>query len=355
MTRDEEWRPINLLQPIANVILAATFEWGIALHDLEAQQKREGVDPMQGTRRPTNSSRSRSSDRSARILCCFRPHGPGVEAHADRERDRESRAESVGIRGDLLRALPGRRREVHRRAVRDRDTRAVVPAPDARQCQHRRRPDHGIPHRKSQLPDRAPPVPGPAVEPVLRDRRAGAGAVHPIRPAIYDGTLDQAIPADVRTIHSCACQTASSSAPPTTLPRPRRNANSTRMVRESRGRCESTPPPGAGAGCCRLCVHRRRPASKRAGFMRGRRSKPAGLPIPRASRTVGTVPGAPSLPRRSLRTRPPLGDRIPESAGHIRRRGYGPTTFSRRGIPTDWNRSLRAVPTDRRTLVEQHA
>jgi len=47
MTRDEKWRPINLLQPLANVILAATFEWGIALHDLSAQKKLEGVDPMQ--------------------------------------------------------------------------------------------------------------------------------------------------------------------------------------------------------------------------------------------------------------------------------------------------------------------
>ncbi|ORL80500.1 fatty acid desaturase family protein [Prescottella equi] len=44
MTRDEKWRPINLFQPIANVILAAGFEWGIALHDLSAQKDLEGVD-----------------------------------------------------------------------------------------------------------------------------------------------------------------------------------------------------------------------------------------------------------------------------------------------------------------------
>ncbi|MFE4501225.1 fatty acid desaturase family protein [Rhodococcus sp. NPDC056743] len=43
MTRDEAWKPINLLQPIANVILAATFEWGIALHDLTAAAKLEGA------------------------------------------------------------------------------------------------------------------------------------------------------------------------------------------------------------------------------------------------------------------------------------------------------------------------
>ncbi|WP_070378021.1 fatty acid desaturase family protein [Rhodococcus sp. WMMA185] len=47
MTRDEPWRPINLLQPIANVILAATFEWGIALHDLASARELEGADRRQ--------------------------------------------------------------------------------------------------------------------------------------------------------------------------------------------------------------------------------------------------------------------------------------------------------------------
>ncbi|NLE80674.1 MAG: acyl-CoA desaturase [Rhodococcus sp.] len=42
MTRDEPWRPINLVQPLANVLLAATFEWGIALHDLESARELEG-------------------------------------------------------------------------------------------------------------------------------------------------------------------------------------------------------------------------------------------------------------------------------------------------------------------------
>lgn len=45
MTRDEKWRPINLLQPLANVLLALTFEWGIALHDRAAAVELEGADP----------------------------------------------------------------------------------------------------------------------------------------------------------------------------------------------------------------------------------------------------------------------------------------------------------------------
>ncbi|GAC1651518.1 MAG: acyl-CoA desaturase [Mycobacterium sp.] len=36
VTRDQPWQPRYLLQPLRNILLAATFEWGIALHDLHA-------------------------------------------------------------------------------------------------------------------------------------------------------------------------------------------------------------------------------------------------------------------------------------------------------------------------------
>ncbi|WP_280246064.1 fatty acid desaturase family protein [Nocardia abscessus] len=39
MTRDEPWRPIHLVQPLANLLLAATFEWGIALHDWSIEKE----------------------------------------------------------------------------------------------------------------------------------------------------------------------------------------------------------------------------------------------------------------------------------------------------------------------------
>ena len=55
MTRDEEWKPINLAQPIANLILAATFEWGIALHDLDKQRELMGVDPKERFSEPNKA------------------------------------------------------------------------------------------------------------------------------------------------------------------------------------------------------------------------------------------------------------------------------------------------------------
>jgi fatty acid desaturase len=40
VTRDQPWKPQYLLQPIQNLFLAATFEWGIALHDVDFEGTR---------------------------------------------------------------------------------------------------------------------------------------------------------------------------------------------------------------------------------------------------------------------------------------------------------------------------
>ena len=40
MTRDQPWQPPYLLQPLRNLLLAITFEWGIALHGIHAAQDR---------------------------------------------------------------------------------------------------------------------------------------------------------------------------------------------------------------------------------------------------------------------------------------------------------------------------
>ena len=40
VTRDQQWRPQHLLQPLQNLILAMTFEWGIAAHDVDLEGTR---------------------------------------------------------------------------------------------------------------------------------------------------------------------------------------------------------------------------------------------------------------------------------------------------------------------------
>jgi fatty acid desaturase len=44
VTRDQEWRPSALVQPLRAVLLALAFEWGVALHGLYSVQDRETTD-----------------------------------------------------------------------------------------------------------------------------------------------------------------------------------------------------------------------------------------------------------------------------------------------------------------------
>ena len=44
VTRDQQWKPNNLLQPLRHLLLAVAFEWGIALHGLYSEQDRAETD-----------------------------------------------------------------------------------------------------------------------------------------------------------------------------------------------------------------------------------------------------------------------------------------------------------------------
>lgn len=44
VTRDQPWSPGNLLQPLGNLVLAAAFEWGVALHGLAAGRARAATE-----------------------------------------------------------------------------------------------------------------------------------------------------------------------------------------------------------------------------------------------------------------------------------------------------------------------
>jgi fatty acid desaturase len=48
VTRDQPWKPQYLLQPVQNLFLAATFEWGIALHDVDFERIRAGTPAERG-------------------------------------------------------------------------------------------------------------------------------------------------------------------------------------------------------------------------------------------------------------------------------------------------------------------
>ncbi|HEX7244705.1 MAG TPA: acyl-CoA desaturase [Solirubrobacterales bacterium] len=43
---EQRWHPVYLLQPLYNLLLAAFFEWGVALHDINFEAVRKGEKPM---------------------------------------------------------------------------------------------------------------------------------------------------------------------------------------------------------------------------------------------------------------------------------------------------------------------
>ncbi|BBZ26377.1 fatty acid desaturase [Mycolicibacterium madagascariense] len=51
VSRDQEWKPSYLLQPLRSLLLAATFEWGIALHDLYSELERADTDVERSAQR----------------------------------------------------------------------------------------------------------------------------------------------------------------------------------------------------------------------------------------------------------------------------------------------------------------
>ena len=101
VTRDQPWRPSHLLQPLQNLFLAATFEWGIALHDVDL--------------RSVEGRKGHSGKGAARQDCAPGRQGlrslPGAQPiplaqNPGRKRDSEPAAQPLGVHGDLLRPFP---------------------------------------------------------------------------------------------------------------------------------------------------------------------------------------------------------------------------------------------------------
>ena len=147
---------------------------------------------------------------------------------------------------------------------RGRDPRRVVPAPDARLGQHLRQQGHAPHDRQPVAPDRAPPVPGPAEQPLRRDRPAGAGALRALRPDLHHRP---AAPAG----RLAPGTRSSGSRCPTTSPRRRRPRCSTARPPRRPSSRRSPPPPdprGDGKGP-RGGVQREQPAGPKGHGLSG--------------------------------------------------------------------------------------
>ena len=130
VTRDQEWRPSNLLQPLRAVLLATAFEWGVAMHGLYAVQDRETTEA--GKSAHTKDDDPQDGPPSRQGLCslsCFEPRA--VASHTGSHRGGQRASQWVGLHRHRLRALRRRRGEVHRVGLGGRDKTGVVSAANA--------------------------------------------------------------------------------------------------------------------------------------------------------------------------------------------------------------------------------
>ena len=175
MTREQKWHPVNLGQPIYNALLALFFEWGVALHDLDIEAIRKGEKDPKELKRQLKQIGKKVRTPVAKDYVIFPLlTGPFVLLDADGQRHGQPDAQPLVVHDHLLRPLPRRGDALHRGGARGRDARRVVPAPDARLGQLRGRPAAAHHVRQPRLPDRAPPVPRPAEQPLRGDLGQGA-------------------------------------------------------------------------------------------------------------------------------------------------------------------------------------
>ena len=80
VTREQEWRPGNLFQPLRAVLLAAAFEWGVAFHGLYAIQERETTEAAKAAHKTDHAPQDGPAVcEGLCALSCVRP--PTVAAH----------------------------------------------------------------------------------------------------------------------------------------------------------------------------------------------------------------------------------------------------------------------------------
>lgn len=211
VTRDEPWKVRNLLNMPLNFILAAGFEWGIALQHLEfrkiwAKETREAT-----------KQRVRELVRSAgaqvfKDYVAF-PAITALSPGATYRSTLTSTATANLIRNFWSNAVifcghfPDGA-EVLRDRHGERDARSVVSAPAARQREFRRGSNDAADERQPVSSDRTSSLPGSAEQPAARDLAAGTRDLRSLRPSVHH-RID-AVPIREDLAHHCQVVVAGS-------------------------------------------------------------------------------------------------------------------------------------------------
>ena len=196
VTRDQRWKPANLLQPLRHVLLSATFEWGVALQDLDSERDRVAAPAEKSTH--TRALLAKIARQMAKDYLLFPALGlthwrrvPGCQCNG------QPVAKCLGLHGHLLRALRRWGRDIRPAHSGERDETRVVPPANAGQRKLPCGSGVGVHERPPLLSDRAPPVSRSAEQSLCGDRTPGAGSLCDLRPAVHHRSAGTPVPVGV--------------------------------------------------------------------------------------------------------------------------------------------------------------
>ena len=169
VTRDQKWHPINLGQPVYNALLARSSSTASPCTTSTCPRSARARKTKETAKRQLKRDRPQGRRQVGKDYVLFPAlTGPAFVSTL-----------TANVTANLIRNLwsytvifcghfPDGAEKFTERGVRERDPRRVVPAPDARLGQLQGRQAADVHERQPQLPDRAPPVPRPAEQPLRR-------------------------------------------------------------------------------------------------------------------------------------------------------------------------------------------
>ena len=185
----QKWHPVYLAAAVLQPLLAAFFEWGVALHDLDIEAIRKGEKSRRQLRERAQGHgaarrAARSSRTTSRSRCSARRRG-AARARRWRRRGRSRSTLKANFTANIVRNVwaytiifcghfPDQTYTFSQEEVEDETRGGFVRPPAARRRQHRGQPAVPRHQRQPRLPGRAPPVPGHAEHALRGDRAARA-------------------------------------------------------------------------------------------------------------------------------------------------------------------------------------
>ena len=216
VTRDQRWKPFNLVGNLLfNTLLAIGFEWGVGLQHLELGKISKGRDDRAATLVRVREFGVKAGHQVAKDYVVF-PALTSLSPGATFTSTLKANAVANVIRNVWANAVIfcG-----HFPDGAEKFTKTDMVGETKGQWYLRQMlgsanfeagPAAALHERQPVLPDRAPPVPGPAEQPAARDLVPGARALRQVRPALHHGhrswcsTASRGAPSP-----SCRCRTSS--------------------------------------------------------------------------------------------------------------------------------------------------